>query len=215
MITGVKVIIAYAIFESGAIKFGGFKLKLHEKNPKAPLSPIYLNLRVMENDGPLLPSQVNMIGYKMYSLLKQKGVSYDLVAGIPKAGDPFAEAICYDSKTPLLRLNKKVENGVRRIDSIIEGAYNFGQRVLLVDDLITQADTKKEAIAVCEKAGLIVAGLVVIVDREQGGSEELKTEGYNVYSLFTLSELLDFYVSREMIPSLTRDEVLSYIKYNR
>lgn len=203
--------VADGIFYVGAVKFGAFKLKLHEKNPEAPLSPIYITLRTTEHGGPLMPCNVEMIGQELFAVTKRVSVKFDLVAGIPRAGEPFAEVVSQLFEKPLLKLGKKVEGDYRKIDSVVSSEYYSGQRVLLIDDLIAQADTKKEAIEVCEKAGLTVAGLVVLVDREQGGSEELKKAGYSLYSVFSLSVLLDYYVQASFITSKKRDEVMAYI----
>ncbi len=208
--------LADKIFELGAIKFGAFKLKLHEKNPDAPLSPIYITLR-RPPDGPLTDEAVEMIGQELWAAAIGKigTVKFGLVAGIPRAGEPFAEVISRMEDKPLLKLGKKVEGDRRKIDSIVSGEYSPGQRVLLVDDLITQADTKKEAIGVVEGAGLGVAGIVVLIDRQQGGSEELTNAGYKFGIPFSLPELLDYYVSVDKITQAKRDEVMTYIAANR
>ena len=207
--------VADGIFHIGAVRFGAFKLKPHEKNPEAPLSPIYITLRVPENGGPLSPANVEMISQAIYDLVQRNKILFDVVAGIPRAGEPFAEVIVRLSGKPLLRLGKKVEEDSRKIDSIVGGEYQPGQLVLLVDDLITQADTKKEAIAVCEEAELVVAGIAVLVDREQGGSDELREDGYSFYAVFPLSKLLDYYVEVKLLTSEKRDEVMTYIAANR
>jgi len=207
--------LADKINDRGAIKFGAFKLKLHEKNPNAPLSPIYISLRKPEIGGPLINEDIEAIGQELYTTVKKKKILFDLVAGIPRAGEPLAKVVSRLSGRPLLKLGKKIEGDTRNINSILSGEYQAGQLVLIIDDLITQADTKKEAIGVCEEAGLIVVGVAVLIDREQGGSEELKEGGYNVYSVFLLSTLLDYYVSVNRISQARRDEVIDYIAANR
>ena len=47
--TGILQQVADTLFDLGVIKFGAFRLKLHEKNPDAPLSPIYVNLRLLRS----------------------------------------------------------------------------------------------------------------------------------------------------------------------
>lgn len=209
--------IARLIFNVGAIKFGAFEIRLHQTQPGAPLSPIYINLRTPDNkEGPLMLPLVKEICEEFFIFIEAVlVVGFDLIAGIPRAGEPFAKVVSRLSRKPLITLGKKVEGDRRKIDSVVAGEYSPGQRVLLIDDLVTQADTKKEAIKACEEAGLRVVGIVVLVDREQGGSEELRRMGYGVYSVFTLSELLDFYVSEGSISSETRDRVLRYIVENR
>jgi len=207
--------LADKINDRGAIKFGAFKLKLHEKNPNAPLSPIYISLRKPEIGGPLINEDIEAIGQELYTTVKKKKILFDLVAGIPRAGEPLAKVVSRLSGRPLLKLGKKIEGDTRNINSILSGEYQAGQLVLIIDDLITQADTKKEAIGVCEEAGLIVVGVAVLIDREQGGSEELKEAGYDLYAVFALSVLLDYYVSVNRISQARRDEVMDYIAANR
>jgi orotate phosphoribosyltransferase len=203
------------IYERKAVGFDAFRLKLHEKDPDKPLSPIYITLRTAEHGGPLTDEDVKIIGGELYLIIKRKRILFDLVAGIPRAGESFAEVIARLLKRPLLKLGKKVEDDIRRIDSVVSGEYRPGQLVLLVDDLITQADTKKEAIEVCEKAGLIVIGITVLIDREQGGLEELRDAGYPVYAVYPLSTLLEYYVRTGRIDQAKRDEVMKYITENR
>lgn len=210
-----QLAVADRIYDRGAIKFGAFKLKLHEKNPGAPLSPIYINLRRPDDGGPLTDDDVEVIGQELFATVQRVAVDFDLVAGIPRAGEPFAKVVSRLSRKPLVILGKKVEGDLRKIDSVIEGEYRPGQRVLLIDDLITQADTKKEAIGVCEGVKLVVAGVAVLVDRQQGGAEELEMAGYNVYASFPLSVLLDYYVRTGKISQAKCVEVMAYITTNR
>src|SRR3989338_3367371 len=148
-LTNSQKLLADAIFDKAAVKFGSFKLKLHEKNSTAPLSPIYITLR-RPPDGPLTDEDVEAIGKELYNLVRRKKILFDIIAGIPRAGEPFAEVIARLSGRPLIKLGKKIVGDKRRIDSVIGGEYRKNQLVLLFDDLITKADTKKEAIAVCE-----------------------------------------------------------------
>jgi len=206
--------LANRLFGRGAIQFGAFLLKLHEKNPDAPLSPFYITLR-RSPDGPLTIDDVEAIGQELFKMVKKAAIEFDLIAGIPRAGEPFAQVVSGLSGKPLIRLGKKIERDRRKIDSVIEGEYLPGQRVFVIDDLITQADTKKEAIGVCEGAKLIVAGVAVLVDREQGGLEELREAGYNVYAAFPISVLLEHYVTAGKISRTKYDEVMAYIAANR
>lgn len=207
--------LALRLFDAGAIKFGAFRLKLHEKNPDAPLSPIYITLRKPEAGGPLTDEDVEAIGQELYTIVKKKKILFDLVAGIPRAGEPLAEVVSRLSGRPLLKLGKKIEGDTRKIDSIVSGECRPSQFVLIVDDLVTEADTKKEAIGVCEEAKLIVAGVVVLVDRQQGGTEQLKDAGYDLYAAFPLSVLLGYYVRVGRIDQTKHDEVMDYIAVNR
>lgn len=205
--------VAGRIYNREAVKFGAFKLKLHEKNPNAPLSPIYVTLR-LPPDGPLTDEDIEVIGQATYTMVQQAGVEFNLVGGIPRAGEPIAKVVSRLSGKPLLKLVKKIEGGRRKIDAV-DGEYTVGLRVLIIDDLITQADTKKEAIGVVEAAKLVVAAIAVLIDRQQGGSEELKKMGYKLLAVFPLDALLDYYVAIGKITQIKRDEVMAYIAANR
>ncbi|MDD5145009.1 MAG: phosphoribosyltransferase family protein [Candidatus Pacebacteria bacterium] len=211
---GGLLILAEMIYNHKAIDFGAFKLKLHETNPTAPLSPIYFNLR-KPPDGPLTNEDVIMIGEAIFDMVEGAGLEFDLIAGIPKAGEPFAKVVSRLSGKPLIFLGKKTDGDRRKIDSIVSGKYFCGQRILLIDDLITQAHTKMEAILVCEAAGLIVVGLAVLIDREQGGSSELAAAKYRLMAAFPLSQLLQYYVEIGKITAEKSDEVLAYINANK
>ncbi len=80
----------------------------------------------------------------------------------------------------------------------------------MVDDLITLADSKLETISALEENGLKVHDVVVLVDREQGGVQELKKRGYSCHVAFKLKELLKFYLE---MAKITRDQYERTITY--
>jgi len=194
----------------------GFLLKLHEENPDAPRSPFYLNLRTKDNPkpGPLTPELVAAIGRELWNLARDQRVhSADRVAGVPNAGDPLAAALSEVSGLPLLHLGKKEHADGRRV-STVEGDVIEEQDVLLVDDLITTAASKLEAITVLEQRGLGIRAVLVLVDREQGGADELLDHSVPFHALFTLTELLDLYVAEGRISREERKEITAYIREN-
>jgi uridine monophosphate synthetase len=215
--TGKGAYIADRLFEVGAVQFGAFRLKLHETQPDAPLSPIYLNLRTSDNPkpGPLTEELVAEIGSLFYEQLSEiRDLEFRYVAGLPRAGDPLADEFMEYADNwgtvTRLRLEKEETSAGRRIARLIDEPEEPG-KVLIVDDLITQADTKIEAIEVLKAAGVVVSDLVVLVDREQGGAAHLRlVEGVRVISAFRLSELLDHYVASGKIGQAKADEVKEY-----
>ena len=166
------------LFKIGAIKFGAFKLKFHEKNPKAPLSPFYINLR-MPPAGPLTQEIVDEIGKYLWALISVSvRHHYSYVSGVPQAGEPFAKALLELFKWSdgwRIKLRKATtKNGYRFIEMAEERYIVDGSDqsvVLLVDDLITGAESKVETIMALRSAGFIVRDVVVVIDREQGGKE--------------------------------------------
>lgn len=219
-------VIARTIWDIGAFKTSdhptairrgnerGFLLKAHEKDPDLPLSPFYINLRTPDNPkpGPLTLDIVVLVAKMMRTMADQRGAVYDVVAGIPNAGDPFAKQFAaFAPVKPLIGLGKGLDEGKRRILGVISGTFEMGQTAIVVDDLITKADSKFEAIASLESEGLHVRDIVVLIDREQGGMQELAKEGYILHSVFRISDLLRFYHDEELISPAAFEQAAQYL----
>lgn len=140
--------VARRIFEKGAFQVGAFKLKLHDKKPDAPLSPFFINLRNKENPkpGPLDESDYDLIANSILRKIKDSRVKFDSIAPIPNAGNPILQAMESVIKNNLewkkinprfIKLSKFEESGRRKIIPLDGFRYKKGERVLLVDDLIT------------------------------------------------------------------------------
>lgn len=222
MLTQTKIELARALWACGAVQIDceeGFRLKLHETQPDAPLSPIYLNLRTADhplNPGFLTPEIMEMIG-ECFSEMELSARIPQLFADIPNAGGPFGDQFerisrMWDNPPGRLQLEKIInDDGTRHISDSIRGDYDPGMLCLLVDELITGADTKREAIKALESNGLSVIGVLLLVDRGQGGSEALIYEGYEVFFVFALRELLDFYLEDGLMSQEDYDQVVAYL----
>jgi orotate phosphoribosyltransferase len=184
---------------------GEFALKLHEKQPGAPLSPIYINLR-NPPEGVLEP-----VGRVLAEI--PSGERPDFCAGIPKAGIPIANAYSQFAGLPVLSniFEKEQTATGRRIVVGEEADTGKGKTLRLVDDLVTQADTKLEAIRAAENLGYRVTDVAVLVDREQGGAEQLAEAGYQLHSAFKLSQLMVYYLRTGRINQARYDEVMAYL----
>lgn len=202
----------------------GFLLKLHEQTPDAPLSTIFLNLRTPDNPkpGPLTDEAIELAGRVLYRRATSALLGYDYVVGVPRAGEPLAQAFqaaaTRDSReVSLLTLTKDDggAGGKRRVAGLAPGQdIRSGAIVLLIDDLITKADSKLEAINALTAAGLRVTDVLVLVDREQGGKDELRAHRVFLNAVFTLRGLLDFYVEAGTMLGVTRDEIVAYLAAN-
>ena len=163
--------------EIGGIKFGEFKLK------SGQMSPIYIDLRVTIS----YPEVLTAISRAMWE--KAQGLKFDLVCGVPYTALPFATAISLEHNLPMVLRRKEMKDyGIKKS---LEGRYQTGQTCLVVDDMITNGASKFETIRPLEQEGLKIKDIVILVDREQGGKELLASQGYNLHSVFTLTEALD------------------------
>jgi uridine monophosphate synthetase len=106
------------------------------------------------------------------------------------------------------RLEAKQYGTARRI----EGTWNPGERVVVLDDVITTGASKLEAIRPLEKSGLVVRDIVVLIDRGQGGREALEAEGYRVHALLTLRRIVEVLARLGRISDADRDRVTAFLE---
>lgn len=204
-----------ALLDRGLIQFGSFKLKMHEKHPDAPLSPIYVNLR-RHPKGQLTPEMSFVLAWHLTRLALERA-AFDCVkgrvVGIPTAAEllatDFLRAGGLDLKLQL-RMQKDESGEGRKITSTLLDPFEPKQICLLLDDVITGADSKVEAVEGLRENGLIVTHCLVVIDREQGGQDGLRGHQVDLHALFKLGWLLDLYVEQGCIRTERREEVLSY-----
>lgn len=162
----------------GALKFGAFKLS------GGKMSPYYIDLRIV----PSFPEAYQKICDFYITLIKQdlSTGSFERVAGIPTAGMAFASVIAYHLKKPFLysRQQTKAHGRERRIEGIIMP----GDRTLLVDDLVTSGLSLRESASTIRAEGGVVNDAVVLVDREEGGNENLAKDNIRLHYLLKVSE---------------------------
>ena len=185
-----------------------FVLKLHEREPEAPLSPIYINLRGLPGD--LLTQVAETIAETLGDARP------NFCVGIPEAGTPIAEEFTKSTGIPELRiLDKGTSLTGRQIVPAPFSQRGEGRSILLVDDLVTQADTKLEAAKAVEELGFRVFGVAVLIDREQGGATQLANKGYRLFAALKLTEVLRFYVQFGLITVQRYNQAMSYLAENK
>lgn len=185
-----------------------FVFKHHEQFPDAPLSPMYVNLRSLPEN------LVEKIG----EVMKEMGFEEkaDVCSPIPKAANPLAESFSKQSGIPMIHIFDKEETTEkRRIIPLAGAPKGEGKKLLIIDDLITKAASKLEAIKVAEDLGYKVIGVVVLVDREEGGSAELAKHGYKLYAAVKLLDLLKYYLEKNMITKNQFDQTMDYLNQSK
>src|SRR4030042_6777554 len=174
-----KTEMASILIKTDALKFGRFKLTSGKP------SPYYVDLRVV----PSFPDAFTQICdfYAEY-INREIGLkNFERIAGVPIAGIPFASQIAYNLKKPFLYVRKgaRLHGRQRRV----EGNLVSGDRVLLVDDLVTTGLTMKQAAEAITAEGGIVKETVALLDREEGGKEKLAKTKIQLNALLNISEV--------------------------
>ncbi len=117
----------------------------------------------------------------------------DSVGGLTLGADPIAFAISYasaDRQAPLRGFTVRKQAKQHGTGNLIEGPFRSGDKVVVVEDVITTGKSAIQAIDAVEHAGGSIVGVLAVVDREDGGREAILARGHNVVSLTNITELL-------------------------
>jgi uridine monophosphate synthetase len=199
-----RAALALALADIGAIKFGEFTLASGKK------SPIYVDLRLLASYPGVLRQAARAYAGLMRQVLGDAQLNSGIrLAAIPYAALPIGTAVALELDLPLIYPRKEVKaHGTARP---IEGEFAAGERVVVLDDLITTGGSKLAAIEPLEAAGLVVEDVVVLIDREQGGGDELAEAGYHLHAVLGLRETLDTLTEAGRISADQRDGVAAFL----
>jgi orotate phosphoribosyltransferase len=154
------------------------------------MSSYYVNCKKTAYD----PEGIDLIGKIVFEMAKKH--SPDAIGGLTLGADPIAVSAAGESfrqgepiKAFVVRKQAK-EHGTKLP---VEGDMNAGERVVIIEDVITTGGSALTAIKAAREFGLEVAGVIALVDREEGGREAIEAESVPVESVFTKKEVFDRY----------------------
>jgi uridine monophosphate synthetase len=190
--------LADGLLAAGCVQFGQFTLK------SGLLSPVYIDLRRLAG----YPALLRQVGQAYAALLS--GLSFDRLAGLPYAALPIATAISLQGGWPLIYPRKEAKSYGTQAE--IEGIFQPGERVVVIDDLTTTGGSKFEAIDKLLAAGLQVKDVVVLIDRESGAAESLAQAGYRLHAVLSLTWLLSYWEEKGKITVEQAEAVRRFIQ---
>jgi orotate phosphoribosyltransferase len=190
------------LIKNNAVKFGDYILTSGKK------SPYYIDLRQTISS----PITMDWIANSLTRIVVNEiGITrIDKILGVPTAGVPFATVVSQKLGIPLIYYRQaRKEHGVRKK---VEGILDRNDRILIVDDLITTGESVIEAAEVVRDQGGVVNEMVVLLDREQGGEENLRKSRIEPHLLFKISDAMNWLHSVSLISDDIYRTLTSYLE---
>jgi orotate phosphoribosyltransferase len=167
------------LIRTKALKFGDFTLASGKK------AKYYLDCRQITLDS----RGAQLIGAGMLELLAP--MLPELVGGMAIGADPITAAILTLAGVqgkPLRGVMVRKEAKLHGTGKLVEGPFQAGESIAIVEDVVTTGGSSLLAIERCEKAGLKIQRVLAIIDRLEGGREAFAARGYELTTLFTIRD---------------------------
>src|SRR6266571_9049421 len=204
--------LAQALWDVGAVKFGDFTIGRTTEH-----SPIYINLRLLISNPAALARAAGVMLEEVQTLQAKRDpqvAEFDRVCGIPFGGLHLATAFALRSRIPMVYVHPAKERNGNRL--WVEGRYERGETVLLIDDLVTSGGGIVETGAFLKaNAGLAVRDVLVLLDRQEGAREQLKAHGYNLISILGLETMINYLMASGLIEEENYNRSIEYIRSRR
>jgi len=155
------------------------------------MSRYYFNLKKVT----YTPEGQFLIGRLFYEKIRDLNLSPKAIGGLTLGADPIALAVArcsYDAKDPIEAFVIRKEPKAHGMGLQIEGNVVAGDRVVIVDDVVTSGASTIKAIDIAEGHGLQIVAVMALLDRcEQNGRQNIEAKGYPFYSIVTLNDVLE------------------------
>jgi orotate phosphoribosyltransferase len=139
------------------------------------------------------PDGLALIGPLALAALHEVDWHVDAIGGLTLGADPISYAIAYasaETTAPLRAFTVRKEAKAHGTGRLIEGPFHAGDRVAVIEDVITTGGSALRAVDAVRAAGGTVAGVLALVDREEGGRDALVSAGLPVVALARASDIV-------------------------
>jgi len=198
-------LVADALFRTNAIKFGNFKLH------HGITSPYYIDLTWLLSSPEDFKRIVDIIADEIRNFTSESGVRINKLASIELKGALILPSIAERLNMPCVIVRKETKT-YGLTGRIVGGEVKEGDHILFFDDLITDGRSKIEGIEPLERLGADVKLILVVVDREQGGRENLERMGYRFRSIVKISEVVRSLMDSGKLKEERAVGILNYIR---
>lgn len=195
--------IASALYNSGCLKFGNFRIK------SGLYSPYYIDLAHLLASPQDFRSLVNVAVTEMEELMSDQKIAK--LATIELKGALILPYIACRLNVPCTVVRRRMKR-YGATGRIAGADVVKGEDILFFDDVVSEGSSKLEGIKPLEKLGAHVENIVVVVDREQGGKENLEEHGLKVLAFSKISDLVISLLSTKHISKEHASQVLEYIE---
>lgn len=191
------------LVETNAISFGSFVLASGKK------SPFYIDMRLI----PSFPNLFNEVCDMYVQLIGNEISEVDRIVGVPTAGLLFATLVSHKLGLPLIYVRKEQKTHGR--GKMVEGVLEQGNKVVIIDDLITTGGSLIKSIKNIREEDGIVEDVAVFLDREQGGAKKLSEIGVRLHSILRITELIEYLYKRNILEEEVYLECIRYISEDK
>ncbi len=185
-------------------------------------TPIFINLRQRLYDDLDLLNSLGVALERKIAELAAGSEKRQQVVGIPDSATPLALAAALASRESdddllygQLRKQPAAYPGGQSGTSAYMGVCDPSREITLIDDVIASGKTKLWSIEYLREAGLDVARILVVVDREQGGDQILRAQGYQVHSLYKIRDVIAYYLATERVDESTAQKALDWLEVHK
>lgn len=193
--------LALKLFDLGVLQFGEFTLK------SGLQSPFYLDFRRIV----AYPDILKNISELLWDLVAE--MEFDHLCGVPYAALSLSSTMAVlHSKPMIVKRKEQKKHGTKKL---VEGIFKEGDTCVVIDDVISSGISMIETLEALEGEGLKIKNVLSIVDRMQGGALLLNEYGYEVHTVYTIREILEFMKEGGKITQKQYTDTLVFIETNR